>query len=136
MPWSGTTSRGSGTRFAVGKPSVRPRLSPWAIVPRMWNGAPRKRAAVATSPAATSARVWLEGQHGVRPADHLAVAEVHAVELADGEITWTPGGVGEPDDVHQPRKPTMGLSVPSPRGSARAMRPASSRSRTGPSAVV
>ena len=31
------------------------------------------------------ARVRLEGQHGVGAADHLAVAEVHAVELADGD---------------------------------------------------
>ena len=32
------------------------------------------------------ARVGLEGQHGVRPADDFAVAEVHAVELAHGDL--------------------------------------------------
>ena len=38
----GRPARGSGTRFAVGKPSVRPRLSPWATIPRVSNGAPSK----------------------------------------------------------------------------------------------
>src|SRR5918994_3269830 len=60
MPWSGTTSALSGTRLAVGKPSVRPRLSPWATTPRIWNGAPRKRPAVATSPTETSPRMCVE----------------------------------------------------------------------------
>ena len=32
------------------------------------------------------ARVRLEGQHGVGAGDHLAVAEVHAVELADRDV--------------------------------------------------
>ena len=36
----GRRARGSGTRLAVGKPSVRPRLSPWRPR-RAWNGAPR-----------------------------------------------------------------------------------------------
>ena len=39
-------------------------------------------------------------------------------------------GIGEPGDLHQPRKPTTGLSVPSPRGSASAIRPSPSSSRT------
>ena len=60
MPWSGTASAGSGTRFAVGKPSVRPRLSPWATIPRIPNGAPSSRAASATAPVAISPRMWVE----------------------------------------------------------------------------
>jgi hypothetical protein len=47
------------------------------------------------------ARVRLEGQHRVGAADHLAVAEVHAVELAHGEIARTVGRIGEPGDLHQ-----------------------------------
>ena len=35
------------------------------------------------------ARVRLEGEHGVGAADDLAVAEVHAVELAHREIART-----------------------------------------------
>ena len=69
------------------------------------------------------ARVRLEGQDGVRAAHHLAVAEVDAVELADGDVARAGLRIGEPGDLHQPRKPTTGLSVPSPRGSARAIRP-------------
>ena len=60
------------------------------------------------------------------PRDHLAVAEVHAVELADRHAARARLGVGEPGDVHQPRKPTTGLSVPSARGSASAISPSSS----------
>ena len=56
------------------------------------------------------ARVRLEGQHGVGAADHLAVAEVHAVELAHRELARPVLRVGEPGDVHQPRKPTTGLA--------------------------
>src|ERR1700757_325976 len=46
--------------FAVGKPSARPRWSPVTTSPRSWNGAPRNRVAVSTSPASTSPRMWLE----------------------------------------------------------------------------
>ena len=48
------------------------------------------------------ARVRLEGQHGVGAAHHLAVAEVHAVELAHGDLGGVRRGscgVGEPGDV-------------------------------------
>ena len=51
-----------------------------------------------------------------------------------------PGGAGAASHrgarsiVHQPRKPTTGLRVESPRGSASAIRPSSSRRRTNPSA--
>ena len=34
---------------------------------------------------------------GVRAADHLAVAEVHAVELADGEVARAVLRIGEPE---------------------------------------
>ena len=80
------------------------------------------------------ARVRLEGEHGVRAAHHLAVTEVHAVELAHRHVARARLGIGEPGDVHQPRKPTTGLSVPSARGSASAISPSSSTSRTVPSA--
>ena len=40
--------------------------------------------------------------------------------------------VRKPDGLHQPRKPTTGLRVAPPRGSARAIRPSASRSRTMP----
>ena len=239
MPWSGTASAGSGTRFAVGKPSVRPRLSPWATIPRIPNGAPSSRAASATGagrdqpadvrrgddlavdldqlapPASSnalcvaqqrrvaaargcrsgssrrptptsrraarqlvvdellrrlrhplaverdhdqlvdaerrrsgrpSARAWsaawarTAGATTVRgcgskvstlsaPRDHLAVADVHAVELAHRQAARPGRRVREPGDVHQPRKPTTGLSVAPPRGSASAIRPSASRSR-------
>ena len=46
--------------LAVGNPSSRPRRSPATTSPRSWNGEPRKRAACSTSPASTSARMWLE----------------------------------------------------------------------------
>ena len=46
--------------FAVGMPSSRPRLSPATTSPSKRNGPPRNFAAVATSPAATSPRMWLE----------------------------------------------------------------------------
>ena len=76
------------------------------------------------------ARVRLERQHGVGAADHLAVAQVHAVELADRDVARPGFDVGEPCDLHQPRKPTTGLSVPSSRGSASAISPSASSSRT------
>ena len=59
-------------------------------------------------------RVRLEGEHGVGAADDLAVADVHAVELAHGEVALARARVGEPGDVHQPRKPTTGLSRSAP----------------------
>ena len=40
--------------------------------------------------ATTDARVRLEGEHGVGAAHHLAVAEVHAVELAYGDPPRAP----------------------------------------------
>ena len=60
------------------------------------------------------------------PRDHLAVAEVDAVELADRDAARARLDVGSEvsrSSYHQPRKPTMGLSVPSARGSATAIRP-------------
>ena len=75
------------------------------------------------------ARVRLEGEHAVGAGDHLAVADVHAVELAHREAALPGRRIREPDDVHQPRKPTTGLRVAPPRGSARAIRPSASRSR-------
>jgi hypothetical protein len=81
------------------------------------------------------ARVRLEREHGVGAAHHLAVPDVHAVELADRDMARSELGIGEPGDVHQPRKPTTGLSVPSPRGSASAIRPSPSTSRTVSSAL-
>ena len=78
------------------------------------------------------ARVRLEGEHGVGAADHLAVAEVHAVELADRDLARPALDVGEPGDLHQPRKPTTGLSSAVLAGSASAIRPSSSVSRTAP----
>ena len=230
----GDRERGSGTRLAVGKPSVRPRLSPWATMPRIWNGAPRKRAGLARRrrprpgrgcasrrrsrrrprPARTTrvsnavlgraaasaspwrggrsgssrrprparapsrststwsmnscavcaandaverdhdqlarrrapairsafcssvvssfgadvgrddrARVRLEGQHGVGAADHLAVADVHAVELAHGEVARRGARVGEPGDVHLAAEAYDGLE--------RAVRRAARRGRSG-----
>ena len=66
------------------------------------------------------------------PRDDLAVAGVHAVELAHRQAARPGLRVREPGDVHQPRKPTTGLSVAPPRGSASAIRPSASRSRTMP----
>src|ERR1700728_3956632 len=60
MPWPGQTSSSSGIRFAVGKPSSRPRWSPETTSPRSWKGAPRKCSAWSTSPAATRPRMWLD----------------------------------------------------------------------------
>jgi hypothetical protein len=45
------------------------------------------------------ARVRLEGEHGVGAADDLAVADVDAVELADGEVARARPRVGEPGDL-------------------------------------
>ena len=45
-------------------------------------------------------RVRVEGQHGVGAADHLAVAQVHAVERADGDAPRARLRVGEPGDLH------------------------------------
>ena len=56
------------------------------------------------------ARVRLEGEHGVGAVDHLAVAEVHAVELADRDVARAALGIGEPGDLHVARNPTTGLS--------------------------
>ena len=39
-------------------------------------------------------RVRVEGQHGVRAADHLLVAHVHAVELAHRDVTLAALGIG------------------------------------------
>src|SRR5690606_23991618 len=47
-------------RFAVGKPSSRPRASPCTTVPRTRCARPRMRAASRTSPAASSARTPVE----------------------------------------------------------------------------
>ena len=69
------------------------------------------------------ARVRFERQDAVGTGDHLAVAGVHAVELAHREAARPGRRVGEPNGVHQPRKPTMGLRVAPPRGSASAIRP-------------
>src|SRR4051812_48268961 len=51
---------GGGTRLAVGKPSVRPRLSPWTTSPSTENGAPSSSSAYWTAPPATRPRMWLE----------------------------------------------------------------------------
>jgi hypothetical protein len=79
------------------------------------------------------ARVRLEGQDGVRAPDHLAVAEVDAVELPHRDMARAGLDIGEPGDLHQPRKPTTGLRVPSSRGSARAIRPSGIHEPHGPS---
>ena len=42
------------------------------------------------------ARVRFEGEHAVGAADHRAMADVHAVELAHGEPALTGGRIGEP----------------------------------------
>ena len=77
----------------------------------------------AASGAIDRARVRLEGEHRVGAVDHLAVAEVHAVELADRDVAGAALGIGEPGDLHVARNPTTGLSSPSGRGSASAIRP-------------
>src|SRR5438046_3016715 len=85
------------------------------------NGAPRKLAARATSPAATSARadhrqgMRVEGEHGVGVVDNRPVAEVHAVEGPDGD---PPPAVGTRLDLAQRYDPhdastTYGFSWPS-----------------------
>jgi hypothetical protein len=43
---------------------------------------------------------WAANEHGVGPADHLAVAEVDAVELADGDPARSRAHVMERGDVH------------------------------------
>ena len=80
----------------------------------------------------TAERVRVEGQDGVGAADDLAVAEVHAVERADGDAPRARLGVGQPRWPSSARKPTMGFSAPSSRGSAMAIGPSASTSRTGP----
>ena len=78
----------------------------------------------------------LEGHDRVRAGDHLAVADVDAVERADGHAARAGLGVGQADDPGaHPRKPTTGLSPPS-RGSAMATGPSSSTSRTSPASVA
>src|SRR5689334_13858889 len=62
----------------------------------------------------------LEGEHGVAAADHLAVAEVDAVEGADGHAARAGLGVLEVGDFHLGNT-TVGLSV-SVRRSAIAIR--------------
>ena len=64
-------------------------------------------------------RVRIEGEHGVAAADHLAVAEVHAVEGADGDAARAGAGldVGEQADLHAGANTTTGWSSSS-RGSA------------------
>ena len=63
-------------------------------------------------------RVRVEGQHRVDAADHLAVAEVHAVEGADGDLARARAGldVGELGDLHAGSNTTTGWSS-SARGS-------------------
>ena len=73
--------------------------------------------------------VRLEGDDGVGAADDLAVAEVDAVEGADGDPARTGLDLGERRHLH-PRNPTTGFSRPSSRGSAIATGPSASASRT------
>ena len=78
-------------------------------------------------------RVRLEGEHGVGAADDLAVAEVHAVELADRDAArGAPLGVGEPGDDPSAAEAYDGLELAAARGSASAIRLPSSVSRTVP----
>jgi hypothetical protein len=67
-------------------------------------------------------RVRVERQHGVGAADDRAVAEVDAVEGADGHPARARLDVGQARDLHA-RNPTVGLSRPPSRGSATAIGP-------------
>src|SRR3954463_11998030 len=58
-PWPGVTYPSWGRRFAVGKPSSRPRLSPWTTCRTIVNGAPSSASAYSTAPPRTSPRMWL-----------------------------------------------------------------------------
>src|SRR5215218_1918273 len=78
-------------------------------------------------------RMGVERQHGVRAADDLAVAEVHAVEGPDGHAPRAWLDVGQARDPHA-RNPTMGFSCAPGRGSAIAMGPSASTSSTSPGA--
>ncbi len=95
-------------------------------------------------------RVGLEREHGVVAMDHLPVAEVDPVELTHRDPPRARLYVRELCDLHRrgsvetsserhgahPRRPTIGLSpLPSWRGSASAISPASSVSRTTPDAA-
>ena len=57
MPSGGRQTEPAKCRLAVGKPSSRPRRSPWTTVPTRAKGRPRRVAAVASCPVATSSRV-------------------------------------------------------------------------------
>ena len=74
------------------------------------------------------AGVWLERQDGVRVPDHRLVAEVDAVEFADGDAAGPGLGVGEPGDAHAAAQ-VMGSSSVSrgSRRSASAARPRAAR---------
>src|SRR5919199_1039092 len=56
MPYAGTRSTGSTSRFAVGNPSVPPRWSPATTTPSTSGGRPSAAAARPTSPAWSSCR--------------------------------------------------------------------------------
>src|SRR3954470_22639388 len=60
-PWPGVTYPSCGSRFAVGNPSSRPRLSPWTTSRAIVNGAPSSSSAYSTAPPRTSPRMWLQG---------------------------------------------------------------------------
>ena len=57
MPSGGRHAGPEKLRFAVGKPSSRPRCSPWTTVPTRANGRPSSVAAVSSCPLVTSSRV-------------------------------------------------------------------------------
>ena len=104
---------------------------------------PARRPARPCARASSAASAWLPGettrrgmrverQHGVGALDHLAVAAVHAVERCRRRRGASRRlDVGQRGDLHA-RKPTTGLSAPSGRGSATAIGPSASTSRTCP----
>ena len=57
MPMPGTGERGTSARFAVGKPSSRPRPSPRTTAPSSHGGRPSSSAAASTEPAPSSSRI-------------------------------------------------------------------------------
>src|SRR3954468_24980487 len=58
-PCPGVTNPSAGRRLAVGKPSSRPRLSPWTTSRVTVNGAPSSSSAYSTAPPRTRPRIWL-----------------------------------------------------------------------------
>ena len=95
---------------------MRPRLSPCATVPRIWNGAPRKRRATSTSPAVTSPRMCVEDtiSPSISTSSTTRVLERRLGAAAGRRRPWRGGRSGSsppPRPCGRPRRSTSSRSM-------------------------